>query len=211
MDLTRTAINRLHASLPQEKWHISSLFLFRALLLFVLIGERSLVLEIVSISDEISLARGATVLDPFVLWFGQLVVGVDLADAIPTTKDQLYSWVHSAAYLSFSVMTALIWTVLDRQTKAHPLLKDGLWTLLRMLVAFYMFGYGCAKLYGVQFTSPTASQMMTEVGTLSSAHLMKVFMGTSQGYSLLGGWLEVIGGVLLCYRQTISYHLQPKH
>ena len=85
-----------------------SLFLFRALLLFILVGERSLVIEIFSISDEITLARGATTLDSYVVWFGDFFFGVDLSEARPTTKDQLYSWVHSAAYLAFSCLVALV-------------------------------------------------------------------------------------------------------
>ena len=202
MSIINVSLKQLRTSTPHETWGVSSLFLFRTLLLFVLIGERDLILELVSISEEIMLAQGATTPDPYVLWFGQWSFGVDLSEAMPTTKDKLYSWVHSAAYLSLSGIAALVWTFFARNSKAHPLLKDGLWTLLRMFVAFYMFGYGCAKLYGVQFTSPTASQMMAELGTLSRAHLLKVFMGTSQPYSLLGGYLEIMGGILLCYRRT---------
>ena len=72
MEFLKLHFYRLQSSVQHETWTNLSLFLFRALLLFILIGERSLVIEVFSISEEIALAQGATTLDSYVVWFGDL-------------------------------------------------------------------------------------------------------------------------------------------
>ena len=185
-------------------WSLPRLFAFRTLLLFILIGETELVREVFSLGEFLSLPNsGPPRLDPLTLWFGDFAFGLDLSSANPRLSDSKpYAWVNNATYLTLSMLIAGIWSALGRRQRAHPLLYDGLWTLIRMIVALHMFGYGFAKIFGLQFVLPSATVMMREVGSLNPAELMKVFMGTSQPYSAMAGWAEVVGGTLLCFRRS---------
>ena len=65
-----------------------------------------------------------------------------------------------------------------------------------------MFAYAFPKIFDIQFNTPNGTTLMGEVGHLAPIDVMRVFMGASRPYSALGGYLEVIAGVLLCFRRT---------
>lgn len=190
--------------IPRGEWSPFRRFAFRALALFLILGEPTLVREVFTLGNFMPLPSSAPPsLDSLTLWFGEHVFGLDLSGANPRLSDSKpYAWVNNATYLTLSLVLAGFWCAFDRRRRAHPVLQDGLWTILRMIVALHMFTYGFAKVFGLQFTIPTATVLMSEVGSLTPADLMKVFMGTSQPYSAMAGWAEVIGGALLCFRRT---------
>lgn len=189
------------SALSSEAWSPAYLFAFRALLIFMLIGESELIRQVLTIGSYIDVTPPS--LDSLTVWFGDTCFGVDLSEARPRISgSKMYAWMFNATYLTLSLMIAGVWSLIDRRPRAHPILRDGLWTLLRMIIAYHMFAYGFAKVFGLQFPAPSSAVLMSEVGSLPPAELMKVFMGTSQPYSAIAGWAEVIGGVLLCFRRS---------
>ena len=197
-------INWYHArqqSVPTSNWSTLHCYAFRTLFLFLLLGEYQLIFRVFSLSSYIN--EQVPSLDVLTVWFSDFAFGIDLSEARPRTSgSRLYAWMYNATYLMLSMCLAGLWGLIDRRPRSYPILQDALWTLMRMVVALYMFTYGFAKVFGVQFTLPSASILMTEVGALPPNELMKVFMGTSQPYSAIAGWMEILGGVLLCFRRT---------
>lgn len=184
-----------------QTWSPAHRFSFRVLLLFMLIGEYELIREVLTLGSYTS--PPAPDPDGLTIWFGDAIFGVDLSAARPRTSDsKLYAWVYKGTYLALSTLIAAVWSLIDRRSRAYSVLWDGLWTLMRMIVGLYMMTYGFAKIFGVQFTIPSSTVLMSEVGSLSPSALMKVFMGTSQTYSAIAGWVEVIGGIMLCFRRS---------
>jgi uncharacterized membrane protein YphA (DoxX/SURF4 family) len=92
--------------------------------------------------------------------------------------------------------------VIDWRRASYPWLKDGLWIVMRFVLASAMFGYGINKVFGLQFPEPGMQRLLQDYGDSSPMGLMWTFMGASQPYTMFAGWMETIGGLLLCFRRT---------
>ena len=112
----------------------------------------------------------------------------------------MYAWVYSDLSRSIFFIRCCLGSYRSSSTFISTITR---WDVDALkVVALFMFAYGFAKIFGLQFTFPSSTILMTEVGSLKSSELMKVFMGTSQTYSAIAGWAEVIGGIMLCFRRT---------
>ena len=73
---------------------------------------------------------------------------------------------------------------------------------MRLVVAGAMFTYGINKVFGLQFPEPGMQRLLQDYGDSSPMGLLWTFMGASQPYTMFAGWMETIGGLLLCLRRT---------
>ena len=116
--------------------------------------------------------------------------------------DTTYNWVQSASHVVFALTGAAIWSLIDWRRVSYPWLKDGLWIGMRFVLASAMFGYGINKVFGLQFPEPGMQRLLQDYGDSSPMGLLWTFMGASQPYTMFAGWMETIGGLLLCFRRT---------
>ncbi len=116
--------------------------------------------------------------------------------------DTTYNWVQLASHLAFALVAATAWSVIDRGRPSYPWLRDGLWISMRFVLASSMFGYGINKVFGLQFPEPSMQRLLQNYGDSSPMGLLWTFMGASQPYTMFAGWMETIGGLLLCFRRT---------
>jgi hypothetical protein len=65
-----------------------------------------------------------------------------------------------------------------------------------------MVGYGLVKVLKLQFPFPKVYRLYQPFGEASPMGLLWTFMGYSTAYNIFTGSLEVIGGMLLCFRRT---------
>lgn len=73
---------------------------------------------------------------------------------------------------------------------------------LRYALGSAMLSYGLAKVLVQQFPAPTAERMLTTFGESSPMGLLWTCLGHAPGYTIMGGVLECLGGLLLLWRRT---------
>jgi uncharacterized membrane protein YphA (DoxX/SURF4 family) len=118
--------------------------------------------------------------------------------------DTLFDWTQALTVGLIALLVTTVWSVLQRRTRAHPLLAAWLWIGARFFLASTMFGYGWAKVIKVQFGDPSLSRLIQPLGDMSPMGLVWTFMGFSTAYTVFSGVGEVLGGLLLCFRRTAT-------
>lgn len=103
--------------------------------------------------------------------------------------------------VAVSLAGALIWSLVAR-ARAYPRLGRWLHLIVRVELAFILFGYGFAKFYGGQFGELSLTRLTQEIGDTWPMSMVGTFMQGSKPYELFGGACEVLGGLLLFHRRT---------
>ncbi|WP_266368638.1 hypothetical protein [Tellurirhabdus rosea] len=128
-------------------------------------------------------------------------------------KDQLVPFNGSGdtsygyAQLSFFALAALLgmvfWSLVDKRRQYDRL---AYWTLvvLRYYVASVALSYGIVKLFGLQMSFPSLSQLATPLGDLLPMRFSWLFIGYSKPYQFFSGAVEVLAGGLLLWRRTAT-------
>lgn len=118
--------------------------------------------------------------------------------------DTTYDYVVVLLMLVLSVVGALIWTLLDRKRDSYNQLYYWLATVVRYYAAFTMCTYGLVKVFKLQFPFPDPVRLVQPYGDSSPMGLAWTFMGYSEGYNYFTGGAEVLGGLLLLFRRTVT-------
>ena len=100
-----------------------------------------------------------------------------------------------------SSIVTLIWSFVSR-ARAYPRLGRWLHLIVRVDLAFTLFGYGFAKFYGGQFGELSLTRLTQEIGDTWPMTMVGTFMQASKPYELFAGACEVLSGLLLLHRRT---------
>lgn len=103
--------------------------------------------------------------------------------------------------VALSLAGTLIWSLFAR-ARAYPRLGRWFHLIVRVDLAFTLFGYGFAKFYGGQFGELSLSRLTQEIGDTWPMTMVGTFMQGSKPYELFAGACEVLGGILLFHRRT---------
>jgi hypothetical protein len=183
-------------------WSLSKRLAFRFLLTYFLLHAGTALCQLIPLVGAGIAAALDSALQPFFVWVGKVVFGVEITVFPNGSGDTTYNWVQFATNLVLAGFATLIWTVLDRRSRAYPRLGDGLWIAMRFTLGWAMLSYGINKIFALQFPEPGMQRLLQTYGDSSPMGLMWTFMGASQPYTMFAGWLETMGGVLLCFRRT---------
>ncbi len=104
----------------------------------------------------------------------------------------------------FSVISAVIWSVIDRKARNYNKLFYWVCVILRYYVALTMLSYGFIKIIKLQFGSPTPLRLLESFGDASPMGLAWTYMGYSTGFNYFTGIAEVSCGLLLFFRKTTT-------
>ncbi|MEM6455060.1 MAG: DCC1-like thiol-disulfide oxidoreductase family protein [Acidobacteriota bacterium] len=139
---------------------------------------------------------------PILTWMAERMGLGELTFAPSGSGDRLENYL--AALLSVLIASALAtgWWLWRRHRPISATAADIAHTLLRYYLAVVMLSYGSHKLFPLQFAMPGPSRLLQTYGESSPMGLMWTFMGASPGYQMFGGFMEVLGGVLLLFRST---------
>lgn len=119
--------------------------------------------------------------------------------------DTSYAWAQFYTYLLLALVGSLAWTLIDKKKdRTQEKLGYGLRTLVRYYLAIHAFGYGIIKLFALQMYFPNLSQLATPLGDFLPMRLSWMFMGYSTSYQQFAGLMEVVVGILLMYRGTVT-------
>jgi hypothetical protein len=116
--------------------------------------------------------------------------------------DTSYAWAEFYTILILSFIIGIIWTVLDKKKKDSPLIGFWLRNLIRYNLIIVAFSYGTIKLFALQMSFPTLSQLASPLGEFLPMRLCWMYMGYSVPYQTFTGVMEIMVGLLLLFRRT---------
>lgn len=118
--------------------------------------------------------------------------------------DTTYDYLRVACGLFSSAVLAAIWSAVDFRRPSYPGLHAWLRVYVRYALAMVMIGYGLAKVFKSQFPAPDIDRLLQPIGQASPMGLLWTFMGYSTVYTVFAGASEVVGGLLLFARRTVT-------
>lgn len=116
--------------------------------------------------------------------------------------DSTWHYVHLVLVALLAIAGTIGWSVLDRKRASYARLADATLVVLRYYLGFILLLYGVSKLFEIQFTLPTPTRLDGRIGDMSPMGMLWTFMGSSRPYTVFGGALEIIPGLLLLSRRT---------
>lgn len=187
---------------PAE-WSLAQRIAFRFAFLYVLFYGFPFPLYL----DPVTRFLGPWTLDPIVTrlqwvlpWFGRVALGVDVSRL---------GW-DDQALVALALRTAIViastaaWSLAARGTSEHRMHLGALLIYARYFLAYTMFSYGWEKVIPIQFGQMSGDRLVQPLGELTPMGLLWAFMAYSRGYTMFTGFAEVLGGVLLFFRQTAT-------
>ena len=121
--------------------------------------------------------------------------------------DTSWAWARLWLVLLVAAGAAVVWSIVDARRQAYPVASYWLRTLLRYQLASAALTYGIIKVFTQQMAFPTLSQLSTPLGDLLPMRLSWLFIGYSTPYQMFCGVMEVLAGLLLLPRRTVTVGL----
>lgn len=184
------------------KWSQGSLIAFRFLFAYFVLYIFASPLQLLSGSSTLFefLTEGYMNLCG---WVAGDIMGLEFSKREANgSGDTTFNYIQIFLFAFFSLVIALLWSVIDRKRNEYEKLLYWLTILLRYYLAVVMIGYGFAKVFKTQFPFPTTYRLYQSYGESSPMGLLWTFMGYSTAYNIFTGLGEVIGGFLLLFRRT---------
>jgi hypothetical protein len=113
------------------------------------------------------------------------------------SADSPYQYVKIFSFALVAVIATGVWSILDRQRATYTRLDQWLRVTLRTVLACTLFIYGGFKVIPTQMPAPSLTRMVQPYGDLTPFHALWNFMGSSHGYEILCGVVEVACGAFL--------------
>ena len=121
--------------------------------------------------------------------------------------DTSWAWTRLWLYLLLAIVGTIAWSVTDARRAAYPRAAYWLRTLLRYQLASAAMTYGIIKLFALQMLFPLPSQLATPLGDLLPMRFSWLFIGYSTPYQVFCGVMELLAGLLLLPRRTVTLGL----
>jgi hypothetical protein len=122
-------------------------------------------------------------------------------------SDASYNWAKFWLSLLVALLGALVWSLLSRRRSSYGIAHYWLRILVRCQVAMVAFRYGLIKVYLLQMPFPNLSELSTPLGDFLPMRLSWMFIGYSAPYQIFSGVMELLAGLLLLYRRTVTLGL----
>ena len=118
--------------------------------------------------------------------------------------DTSWAWTQMWLFLSLAAVACVVWSVLDRRRAGYDRMLYWLRTIVRYYLATFALSYGIIKIFALQMSFPTLSQLATPLGDFLPMRFSWLFIGYSFPYQVFSGVMETVAGLLLLYRRTIT-------
>ncbi|MEP0005255.1 MAG: hypothetical protein ABJ387_09405 [Balneola sp.] len=180
---------------PQPKatnWSITQKLIFRIIFSYIVL--------------YVVLMFAVVFLETPLKWFAQNIIhwGQDLQVRSTGSGDQTYNFVLISFNLFLVLIIVPIWSFFDRKRDSYSTLLHWLFLFLRIVLFCAMLLYGSVKLVKGQFPDHSLYRLLQPLGEMSPMGLAWTFMGHSFMYNLFIGFAEVLGGLLMLYRKTVT-------
>jgi len=125
--------------------------------------------------------------------------------------DTALNWIAALSVLILTAVGTLIWTAIAEigiarlgWRKEYRTLYAWLRLGVRFSLASILLSYGFSKVFDVQFSPLRPFELAETYGASSPMRLLWRFMGFSVPYTIFGGVAEVVPGMLLLFRRTMT-------
>ncbi|SNR14247.1 hypothetical protein [Tenacibaculum jejuense] len=147
-------------------------------------------------------------LSKIIPWFGENIFNInyEIKSVFTGSSDTTYNYILIFTVFLFSILSTIIWSLLDRKRTNYKKLYYWLTVSLRFYLALILISYGMAKIIKTQFPYPSYNRLNQTYGESSPMGLAWTFLGFSKGYNLFMGFAEV-AAVLLLFRRTLTFGL----
>ena len=154
----------------------------------------------------IFLMFGSRLFEGLFVWIGENILHTEgkLEYFMTGSGDTTMAYISLVFQIFLMVLGSIIWTAIDRKRVSYNTLFYWLSVLIRMFLIFFMFTYGFVKIYKTQFAGPSLMRLLQPVGDMSPMGLAWTYMAQSEGFNIFVGAMEVIGGLLLIPRRTVT-------
>lgn len=147
---------------------------------------------------------GSSLFAGFFKWVGSAILKSEgRLEYFPTgSGDTTMAYISLCVQSVLAVVGTIVWTILDRKRASYN--KSFYWFLVvvRVFLIFFLISYGFAKIYKTQFPAPSLNRLLQPIGEMSPMGLAWTYMGHSEGFNLIVGLFEALGGFLLIPRRT---------
>lgn len=147
---------------------------------------------------------GSSLFEGIFAWVGRSILKVEgkLEYFLTGSGDTTMAYISLFVQGIMAMLGTLIWTVIDRKRKSYNKLFYWFLVLLRIFLIFFLLSYGFAKIYKSQFPNPSLIRLLQPIGEMSPMGLAWTYMGHSEYFNLVVGFIEALGGLLLIPRRT---------
>jgi uncharacterized membrane protein YphA (DoxX/SURF4 family) len=139
------------------------------------------------------------------VWMGKRVL--HLANPITIfangSGDTTYNYVKLLSVFCIAAAGALTWSIADRRRAHYRCMHYWLRLSLRYYLASVLISYGLYKIFYLQMPAPGLLQLIQPFGDKSPMGLAWSYVGYSKAFSIITGWAEVMGGLLLIFGRTV--------
>jgi hypothetical protein len=117
----------------------------------------------------------------------------------------LASYANWGVVILIALAGAAAWSYADKNKKEYNNLYYWLRVLLRYRLAIGIIAYGFIKLFPLQMPFPSLSNLHTPYGDFLPWKIYWHTIGITQNYESFLGFVEILGGLLLLYRKTVTF------
>lgn len=117
----------------------------------------------------------------------------------------LASYANWSVALLIAAVGTVIWSYRDKDRSEYTQLYYWLRTGLRYRLAIGIIAYGFIKLFPLQMPFPSLSNLHTPYGDFLPWKIYWHTIGITQGYESFLGAVEILAGLLLLYRNTVTF------
>jgi len=121
--------------------------------------------------------------------------------------DTSYNWAELSLILLLALSGCIIWSAIDFKRKNYTQLNYWLCLFARYFIIIQCTVYGVGKIFLMQMEFPSLHQLATPLGDYLPMRLTWQFIGYSSPYQLFSGIMEVVAGLLLLNRRTVTLGL----
>ncbi|WP_299521131.1 DoxX family protein [Winogradskyella sp.] len=139
-------------------------------------------------------------------WFGKQFLGINYSYEINGygSGDYTYSYITFFVGIVLALWGFTFWTLLDRKRQSYNKFQYWLFVIIRVFLIFFMLTYGFVKVFQIQFQPLPLVKLLQPIGKLSPMGLAWTYMGYSKGFGMFAGFMEILGGLLLIPKRTVT-------
>lgn len=142
----------------------------------------------------------------FIPWLGKNILHLpyEITAFTEGSSDTTYDYVIVLVIFSIAILSATVWSIIDRNRENYGKLYYWFTLAIRFYVGLLLINYGLYKVFKVQFPYPNIYRLNQTYGASSPMGLAWTFLGFSYGYNLFMGVAEV-SAILLLFRRTLTF------
>ena len=177
----------------RDQWSLSSKLIFRFICLYFL-------------SYILFMFLGSNLFESLFAWVGKNIFkSTGRLEYFPTgSGDTTMAYISWFVQGCVTILGLFIWSILDKKRPSYNQLFYWILVLMRIFLIFFMFSYGFIKIFKAQFPGPSLTRLLQPLGEMSPMGLAWTYMGHSEGFNVFTGCMEVLGGLLLIPRKTLT-------